>query len=208
MQPVGDKSSWAGDYRYLLGEALLVAPLLDGSGKRDVELPSGARWYDWWAPGDDAIAGGHVLADYDATAIERIPLFVREGAIIPLAVRDGVTGLGTVAAKGTLTVLVFPGGAASAFSLREDDDSKTEIVVSSRAGGARVGLARTVKTTLLRIRTDTPRASVTIDGSPAVELAGRAALDAAASGWFAEAASRSVWVKVPKGTAARTILIE
>jgi hypothetical protein len=46
VRPVGEEAAWAGDYRYMLGEALLVAPILDASGMRDIELPGGARWYD------------------------------------------------------------------------------------------------------------------------------------------------------------------
>ena len=30
--PQGEPSTWPGDYRYQLGEALLVAPILDGKG--------------------------------------------------------------------------------------------------------------------------------------------------------------------------------
>ena len=36
LRPIGEEASWPGDYRYTLGDAFLVAPLLDGTGKRDV----------------------------------------------------------------------------------------------------------------------------------------------------------------------------
>ncbi|MFN7135367.1 MAG: TIM-barrel domain-containing protein, partial [Myxococcales bacterium] len=64
LLPVGEEKDWPGDYRYLLGEALLVAPLLDGTGRRDVALPAGARWFDWWAPAAEALEGGQTLKDY------------------------------------------------------------------------------------------------------------------------------------------------
>jgi alpha-glucosidase (family GH31 glycosyl hydrolase) len=206
VRPLGGAGTWPGDYRYLLGEAFLVAPVLDASGLRDVELPEGARYYDFWAPAADPLDGGQVLAGYDATAIERIPLFVREGAIVPLAVRDGVTNLGTPASAGSLTVLVYP-GAASEFSLRDEDDAET-IVSAVRIGpGARIDISRTLRTTLLRVRADAPATAVTIDAAPATEHATRDAFDAAASGWFAEPSTRSVWVKLPAG-GARTAEVE
>ena len=48
MRPIGAPETWAADYRWQLGDAFLVAPLLDATGKRSVALPAGARWYDWW----------------------------------------------------------------------------------------------------------------------------------------------------------------
>jgi alpha-D-xyloside xylohydrolase len=96
IRPVGDEASWAGDFRFQVGDAFVVAPILDGSGRRNVALPSGARWFDWWDPTAAAIAGGTTVNDYDATNLQRIPVFVREGAIVPMQVSDAVTGLGTM----------------------------------------------------------------------------------------------------------------
>src|SRR5262249_19150868 len=48
--PIGDEKTWPGDDRYMLGDALLVAPILDATGKRDVALPAGARGGDFWQP--------------------------------------------------------------------------------------------------------------------------------------------------------------
>src|SRR5207249_230132 len=54
VRPVGDQREWPGDFRFMVGESLLVAPLLDGeagSHTRQVKLPAGARWIDWWGFG-------------------------------------------------------------------------------------------------------------------------------------------------------------
>ena len=108
LHPEGEPAAWPGDYRYRLGEAFLVAPILDGTGQRAVALPSGARWLDWWDPAGDPIDGGQTVVA-DAADRSRIPLFVREGAIVPLAVEGDATGLGTAASAGHLTVLAYPG---------------------------------------------------------------------------------------------------
>jgi alpha-D-xyloside xylohydrolase len=62
------------DLQYMLGDALLVAPIVDRSTRRPVYLPPGT-WFDFWT--DRAITGGAWI-DYDAP-LDRLPLFVRGG---------------------------------------------------------------------------------------------------------------------------------
>jgi alpha-glucosidase len=63
----------------LLGAALLAAPIYQpGRDYRSVYLPAGT-WYDWW--NDRQVHGpAHLLA---YAPLERLPLYVRAGAIIP-----------------------------------------------------------------------------------------------------------------------------
>ncbi len=198
VRPIGEEADWPGDYRFELGSALLVAPLLDGTGKRDVALPEGTRWYDWWAPDTDPLEGGQTLVEYDSTTDERIPLFVRAGAILPLEVGDGVTGLGNAASAGKLTVLVYPDDVATTFALHDADEAVTPIQASPFGAGHVVSFARTLRDTLLRMRAETAPIQVEVDSQVVPELADRAAFDAASSGWLWEAETRSVWIHVPQ----------
>lgn len=43
LRPIGDVAAWAHDYRYQLGDAFLVAPLLDATGRRTVLFRAGAQ---------------------------------------------------------------------------------------------------------------------------------------------------------------------
>lgn len=71
---------WAVDDAFLLGEALLVAPVTEpGATTRRVRFPPG-RWYDFWA--GQVYEGGGLQPV--AAPLERIPLFVRAGTILPL----------------------------------------------------------------------------------------------------------------------------
>ncbi len=71
---------WDVDDAFLLGDALLVAPVLEeGARARDVRLPAGA-WYDFWT---GAMFEGGQTVRVDAP-LERIPLFVRAGTVLPL----------------------------------------------------------------------------------------------------------------------------
>jgi alpha-glucosidase (family GH31 glycosyl hydrolase) len=198
MRPIGALADWAGDYRYQLGDAFLVAPILDATDARDVELPAGT-WYDWWRPNAAAIAGGTTLAGV-TVARERLPLYVAEGAIVPATVASAETGLGTAQRGGALTLLVWPGDAMSSFALVEDDDSTTTIT-AQRAPALSITLAKVAKTTYLRVRRDT---NVT-DVAGLDEVAGAAALDAAATGWFYDPADNWLWVKLAPSASAVTI---
>ena len=208
VRPIGEEAEWPGDYRFELGSAFLVAPLLDGTGKRDVELPAGASWYDWWAPDTDALEGGQTLPEYDSTTNEQIPLFVRAGAIVPLSVSDGVTGLGTTASTGKLTVLVYPDAQATSFELHDTDDAVTTVEQAPMGAGAAITLSRTLAPTLVRVRAELPPTSVEVAGAPVAEVADRAAFDAAATGWFYEAATRSAWIHVPESAGPIIALVE
>jgi alpha-glucosidase len=68
------------DDSFLVGDALLVAPVMQpGAIEREVYLPKG-QWYDFWT--NEAMFGGrkHTVP----APLERLPLFVRAGSCLPL----------------------------------------------------------------------------------------------------------------------------
>ncbi|MEV6654641.1 glycoside hydrolase family 31 protein [Streptomyces sp. NPDC051219] len=70
---------------FLLGDALLVAPVLEaGADRRAVRLPRG-RWYDT-ATGEAHQGPGQVLLD---APLSRIPVLARAGAVLPVRGTDG-----------------------------------------------------------------------------------------------------------------------
>jgi alpha-D-xyloside xylohydrolase len=77
-----DERAWAVDDQFLLGPDLLVAPVTQlGVRARSVYLPAGARWLD---PVTGTVHDGG--AEIEAAApLERIPLFVRDGAPVTAA---------------------------------------------------------------------------------------------------------------------------
>lgn len=64
---------------FMVGESLLAAPMFAGQSSRTVVLPNG-RWYDFYT-GAFAGEGGSITIN---PGLDRIPLFVRDGGIIPL----------------------------------------------------------------------------------------------------------------------------
>jgi alpha-glucosidase len=99
--------------QYLFGRNLLVAPaLFEGQTNRKVYFPPG-KWTDW-DNGYEFIGG----RDYVVAAPQnRIPLFVRAGAIIPLAPEMKNTG---EKPWDPLTLEIYPSGKSS-FTLYRDD---------------------------------------------------------------------------------------
>jgi alpha-D-xyloside xylohydrolase len=74
-----DRTTWGIDHEYLLGPDLLVAPMFEARGRRDIYLPAGG-WYDFWT--DQRFDGARWIT-YDAE-LETLPLFVRAGAVLPM----------------------------------------------------------------------------------------------------------------------------
>jgi alpha-D-xyloside xylohydrolase len=69
------------DDEYLFGPSFLVAPVTDYQARsRDVYLPAGSNWYDFYT-GKPYQGGQTIKAD---APLDRMPLFVRAGAIVPV----------------------------------------------------------------------------------------------------------------------------
>ncbi len=191
VAPIGaDPTAWANDYRYQLGNAFLVAPIIAAGGKRDVPLPAGATWVDFWTGAE--YAGGTTLPAYDATDVKRLPLFLKEGAIVPMDVVDAANGLGTAASKGTLTVLVVPSASAS-FELVAEDGTKSTLGVTKDTA-IHLTASALGKTTIFRVQAKAGVTSVKKGATPLDAKATRGDFDSAAEGYFVEAPY--VWVKV------------
>lgn len=74
-----DPLSWSFDEQYLLGPALLVAPVTQPGGRVRLYLPPGG-WFDIWT--GEYLQGPQVI---DITApLARIPIYGRAGSLLPL----------------------------------------------------------------------------------------------------------------------------
>lgn len=106
---------YAADDLYMLGDALLVKPvtraLANGGSDAEVQLPPGG-WYDWFT-GEYAEGGQTVRA---AAPLDRFPLYVRTGGILPVAEDARCAAELPVPAR---EILVF-GGADGAFEMYDD----------------------------------------------------------------------------------------
>jgi alpha-glucosidase len=108
-----DTSSW------MFGESLLVSPVVTpGATSKDVYLPAGS-WTDWFS--GKTYAGGQTAhLAVDASHWDNIPLFVREGAIIPTQPVMDYVGQHPVT---QITVDMFPAKQRTTFNYYDDDGS-------------------------------------------------------------------------------------
>ncbi len=98
---------------YMFGPAFLVAPVTEqGATSREVYLPAGADWYNYWT--NERVKGGQTIRVN--APIDTLPLFVRAGSIVPL----GAAVENTHQAQAIAKVRVYPGADAS-FTLFTDD---------------------------------------------------------------------------------------
>lgn len=104
---------------YMFGPAFLVSPVYRYRARtREVYLPRGALWYDFYTnrthPGGERIAA--------AAPLDRLPLYVRAGAIVPVGPAIEYTGQKPDA---PLTLLVYT-GASGHFTLYEDEGTNLD----------------------------------------------------------------------------------
>ena len=101
-------------FEFMNGPSLLVAPVYKPGAVRDsIYLPEG-KWVDYWS--GEIYEGKQWLRQYSAP-LDKLPLFVKAGAIIPMYPQMNYDG---ERRADTLTLDMYPGGKSS-FDLYEDD---------------------------------------------------------------------------------------
>jgi len=99
--------------QYMMGDNLLIAPLFTGETSRKVILPIG-KWYDFYT---GELAGESEIISV-TPGLAHIPVFVRDGGIIPMAVTNTI-------AEGKFDLVIRYYGQKEATYLLYDDDGKT-----------------------------------------------------------------------------------
>jgi alpha-D-xyloside xylohydrolase len=114
MDFAADKAALDVRDEYLFGKAFLVAPITKYKARtRNVYLPAGADWYDFNS--GKKLAGGQSVEA--AAPLNRMPLYVRTGSIVPVGPDIQYTSEKPGA---SITLFVFT-GADGSFDLYEDD---------------------------------------------------------------------------------------
>ncbi|MFC1463085.1 TIM-barrel domain-containing protein, partial [Verrucomicrobiota bacterium] len=105
-------------YQYLFGSELLVAPVCADTASMDIYLPAECRWMDWW---DGTLHEGGQVLEYDTSDVEKLPLFVREGGILPMQNECQWIESGQTPDPLNLTIVPPAEGEQTQFDLLEDD---------------------------------------------------------------------------------------
>jgi len=189
-----DANTFSLQHTYLFGNEFLVAPMITPNGvARQVYLPSG-NWFDFWT--NHLHAGGQNI-NWQNNEQAQMPLFVREGAIVPMLLSEVetlcdanyVNNANIRTSDNGIQFLIYP-GQASRFVVYDG----TKVECDTGAGNFTVTLSSVARGVLLQILAKEP-AAVVRDGGPVPKLATAAQLDAAATGWRADAQAGFIFIK-------------
>ncbi|HHH29028.1 MAG TPA: glycoside hydrolase family 31 protein [Polyangiaceae bacterium] len=182
---------------YLLGDALLVAPVVErGATDKVVSFPEG-RWVHWFT---GEVFEGPTTATVDAP-LGRLPLFLADDGVVPMlrptidtlaptteparvdSYDDDVGVLWVrMVARGTASFTLFDGGTVAQ---RSDGGTST---ISVESGG------ELDQGAIIELLAATAPSSV-----DSTEVASLADLEAAAEGWWFDASTSALFIKLPSG---------
>ena len=216
-----DPAVYDESFEFMFGRDILVANVLEPGAKTwKVYLPARSKWYDW----------GNNYACYEGgqtieipVEISTIPLFLREGAIVPKAANQLMSMANDHMTSLHLTLVP---GADSTYTLYDDDGvtndfkdgvcRKTRITmtgssvvkVAFAAEGSYTDFVEDV--TVEMVRKDRSPFWVALDGRKLEHYLNRRKFDAAAEGWYYSQTKRAVLVKYanPRKDATLTVSFE
>jgi len=184
------KGTGSGPYHYLFGEDLLVAPIVAPGNTHTVSLPEGTWRY--WFDDREAIEGPATFTrDFPR---DEYPVYVREGAIIPMRISRAYTGIGDQSWEPFLTFNIFP-GAPHAFTVYNAEGGGDVTVRAEGGGQVAIDVEGSDAPYLLRVLLPDAPEAVQFDGEP---------LDAAQ--WHYDGEGRRLIVKNREGTPGRYVI--
>lgn len=151
-----------GKFHYLFGDDFLVAPIHEDKLTRTVSLPPG----EWRYLFDDRelLQGPRQLTrDFP---LEEFPVFVREGAIVPLKVTRPYTGFGDQDSADFTTWLIYPNGQSEFTLWHPETHPKPKSTTVKVESGPSLKIAFSGKHAphILRIFAKDKPAAITLDG--------------------------------------------
>jgi alpha-D-xyloside xylohydrolase len=189
-----DPNTFGVRHVYHFGDEFLVAPMIEPeSSSRRLYLPAGS-WIDFWT--NDRHAGAQTTT-WTNTDQTRFPLFVREGAIVPMLLEDAqslctadyVNNPSLKTAGSGLRFRVYPSG-TSRFSLFDG----TVVECQSAPPKTVISLSSKARAVAFDILADSPDA-ITRNGVAIPQFATEAEFNAADVGWRADSLTRQVSIK-------------
>ena len=152
-----------GDFHYLFGRDLLVAPIHEDKTERCVTLPAG-RWRYLFAD-KEVFQGSTTITHY--SPLDEYPVFVREGAIIPLKIVRDYTGFGDRESADYTTWLVYPEGKGQ-FTLWHPEThpkpEQTAVAMDAADAGLALEFSGQHQPHILRIHSARAPSQVKLDG--------------------------------------------
>jgi len=148
-----------GKYHYLFGDNFLVAPIYKDQLMNKISLPEG-KWRYFFH--DKEVIEGPVTFEREFP-LDEYPVYIREGAIVPMDIKRDYTGIGDKNSAGYLTLLIYPDG-KNEFTVRHPDQSgSTLVVMEDQPDRINISLGDIHKSHILKINLNTKPEKVELD---------------------------------------------
>jgi len=195
-----DIESWRIDDEFTVGNTILVAPVMNSNVERSVYLPKG-KWYELCD--ESKMIKGPKKINWNkgwGKSLYKFPVYIRQGAIIPMEISNDVTGFGTVFSKGFITLAVWPKTEGeSEFTL---NDSEGPVVIQSRFSKDNrliISWGKTNSNYIFRIHLEVDKASFSVNSDNKVTQKEFRSIESFRSsnveGWFFNRAKNNLWIR-------------
>ena len=197
-----DVDCWRVDDEFTVGSSILVAPILNTNPERDVYLPAGT-WIDFWDE-KETITGPVRISWNKGWNLEdrgKFPLFIREGAIIPMEICNDVTGFGWAESKEYLTVAIWPKKDEVTEFILEDTEGPVKITSDWKTSDAiNISWDETKINYILRIHLNGEKIPAELVNSDQNSLSNKySSIDSFRKdkneGWFFDEATSNLWIR-------------
>ena len=118
-------------YHYMLGEDLLVAPIVAPGNSHTVSLPEGV-WRYWFDDADAIVGPSTITRDFP---LDEFPVYVREGAIIPMNVSRAYTEIGDPSWQDLILFNIYPNEEGTFEYFDPHTQASTTVHVAVNFGG-------------------------------------------------------------------------
>lgn len=150
-----------GKYHYMFGDDFLVAPIYVDSKINSISLPEGEWRYFF---DDKELHKGDKTFNMEFP-IDEFPVFIKEGAIIPMDIKRDYTKIGNNDSEGFITILIYPSTFNNFTYYHPDSEKKTEIFFDLSDNYLQVRLAGYHIPHILNIHSGKAPISIELDGA-------------------------------------------
>ena len=150
-----------GKYHYMFGDYLLIAPIYKDDLKNKISLPEG-KWRYWFD--DKDLIEGPLTFERDFP-LDEYPVYIREGAIIPMHIERSYTQIGDEKSKGYLTLLVYPDTGNKFTVHHPDNEGSTCVNAETKKEYINIALHDLKKAHILKIHLSSKPQKVILDNN-------------------------------------------
>lgn len=154
-----------GKYHYMFGDDLLVAPIYKDSKTNIISLPEG-NWRYFFD--DKELMEGEITFEKDFP-LDEYPVFIKEGAIIPMHIKRDYTKIGDTSSEGYLTIMIYPHTHNNFTFYHPDSENITDISYNKTSAYLELKLTGSIIPHILNVHSKIKPNSIELDGEVLIE---------------------------------------